>query len=96
MVLREDEVGTLVEGPRKAAICDACVGLAADLVKERSTPEGGDLILDNIGSLATNDPRFAGVLGIVTDAAVAIRKGRIAWSGPSERIPQGLDALPTP
>ena len=91
--LREDEVETLVEGPRRTAICAVCVDLAADLVKERLTPAGGDLILDNIGTLATNDPRFAGVLGIVTDAAVAIRRGRIAWSGPSERIPQGLDAL---
>ena len=91
---REDEVATLVEGPRRTAICDACVALATDLVKERSTPAGGDLILDNIGTLATNDPRFAGVLGVVTDAAVAIRKGRIAWSGPSERIPQGLEILP--
>ena len=91
---REDEVGTLVEGPRRAAICDGCVVLAADLVKERSTPAGGDLILDNVGTLATNDPRFAGVLGVLTEAAVAIRKGRIAWAGPSERMPQGLDTLP--
>lgn len=92
--LREDEVETLVEGARRTAICDACVELAAALVEERTTPAGGDLILDNIGMLATNDPRFAGVLGVITDAAVAIRKGRIAWAGPSERIPQGLDTLP--
>ena len=92
--LREDEVATLVEGPRRTAICDDCVELASELVKERLTPTGGELVLDNIGVLATNDPRFAGVLGVLTDAAVAIRKGRIAWSGPSERLPQGLDTLP--
>lgn len=90
---REDLVGTLIGGPGKTTICEACVALAGDLVKERLTPTG-DMVLDNIGMLATNDPRFAGVLGVVTDAAVAIKRGRIAWSGPSERIPQGLDGLP--
>jgi imidazolonepropionase len=44
--------------------------------------------------LATNDPRFPGVAGLLTDAAVAVRKGKIAWAGPSERLPQGLDPLP--
>ena len=90
---REELVGTLIEGPAKTTICDSCVVLAGDLVKERLTP-AGDMLLDNIGMLATNDPRFSGVLGVVTDAAVAIKRGRIAWSGPSERVPQGLDTLP--
>ena len=90
---RQEFVGTLIEGPGKTAICDGCVDLARDLVKERLTP-AGDMVLDNIGMLATNDPRFAGVLGVVTDAAIAIKRGRIAWSGPTERLPQGLDALP--
>jgi imidazolonepropionase len=90
---RDDEAGALIEAPGKVAICSACVALASDLVKERTTP-AADMVLDNIGVLATNDPRFAGVLGVVTNAAVAIKRGRIAWSGPSERLPQGLDALP--
>ena len=90
---RDDEAGVLIEAPGGVAICGACVSLAGDLVKERTTP-AAEMVLDNIGMLATNDPRFAGVLGVVTNAAVAIKRGRIAWSGPLERLPQGLDTLP--
>ena len=83
----------LVAGAPGAAICDRCVELAAVMVKERLTPVG-DMVLANIGTLATNDPRFPGTLGLVTDAGVAIRRGRIIWAGPAERIPQGLDPVP--
>ena len=90
---REEAARALVAGAPGAAICDRCVQLAAVMVKERLTPVG-DMVLANIGVLATNDPRFPGTLGLVTDAEVAIRRGRIAWAGPAERIPQGLDPLP--
>ena len=89
---REDRVAALISGAGPAAICDECVRLADELVRERTTP-GGDMVLDNIGVLATNDPRFPGAAGLLTDAAVAIRKGKIAWAGPSERLPQGFDSL---
>lgn len=81
-------------GEAGAAICDACVDLAVDLVRERTTPIG-DMVLDNIGALATNTPRFPGLLGLVTDAALAIRNGRVVWAGPAERTPQGLRSLPS-
>lgn len=81
-------------GEAGAAICDACVDLAVDLVRERTTPFG-DMVLDNIGALATNTPRFPGLLGLVTDAALAIRNGRVVWAGPAERTPQGLRSLPS-
>lgn len=90
---REEAAQALVAGAPGAAICDRCVELAAVMVKERVTPVG-DMVLANVGVLATNDPRFPGTLGLVTDAGVAIRRGRIIWAGPSERIPQGLDPLP--
>lgn len=90
---REDRVAALISGSGRAAICDECIGLADELVRERTTPVG-DMVLDHIGVLATNDPRFPGVAGRLTDAAVAVRKGRIAWAGPRERLPQGLDPLP--
>ena len=83
----------MVMGEAGAAICDACVDLAVDLVRERTTPIG-DMVLDNIGALATNTPRFPGLLGLVTDAALAIRNGRVVWAGPAERTPQGLRSLP--
>jgi len=84
----------MVMGEAGAAICDACVDLAVDLVRERTTPIG-DMVLDNIGALATNTPRFPGLLGLVTDAALAIRNGRVVWAGPAERTPQGLRSLPS-
>ena len=90
---REEAAQALVAGAPGAAICDRCVELAAVMVKERLTPIG-DMVLDNIGTLATNDRRFPGILGMVTDAVVAIRRGRVIWAGPAERIPQGLDPLP--
>lgn len=91
---RAEDAGNLILGEAGAAICDACVDLAVDLVREQATPVG-DMVLDNIGALATNNPRFPGVLGLVTDAAVAIRNGRVVWAGPSERTPQGLRSLPS-
>ncbi len=81
-------------GEAGAAICDACVDLAVGLVREQATPIG-NMVLDNIGTLATNDRRFPGLLGLVTNAAVAIRNGLVVWAGPSERTPQGLRSLPS-
>ena len=81
-------------GEAGAAICDACVDLAVGLVREQTTPIG-DMVLDHIGALATNTPRFPGLLGLVTDAALAIRNGRVVWAGPAERTPQGLRSLPS-
>ena len=81
-------------GEAGAAICDACADLAVGLVREQATPIG-DMVLDNIGALATNTPLFPGLLGLVTDAALAIRNGRVVWAGPAERTPQGLRSLPS-
>ncbi len=90
---RQEDAQALIVGDRNTAICDTCIRIADGLVKERLIPTG-DMVLDNIGQLATNNPRFPGVLGLVSNAVVAIRRGRIAWAGPSERLPQGLDPLP--
>lgn len=90
---RAEDARNLVLGETGAAICDGCVDLAVGLLQEQTTPIG-NMVLDNIGALATNNPRFPGVLGLVTDAAVAIRSGRVVWAGPSERTPQGLRSLP--
>lgn len=44
--------------------------------------------LTGIGSLVTNDPHVgAGRLGLMSDAAVVIDDGRIAWIGPSRSCP---------
>jgi len=56
------------------------------------------LLVANIGSLVTNDPRREGLLGVVEDAAVAIVDGVVAWVGLEHDLPvahghlQRLDA----
>ncbi len=90
---REDDAQALVVGSPTSAICDRCIEMAAEMVSERTTPVG-DMVLDNIGTLATNDPRFPGTIGLVTDAIVAVRGDRIIWAGPAERMPQRLASLP--
>ncbi|MFG2293659.1 imidazolonepropionase [Streptomyces sp. NPDC048603] len=44
--------------------------------------------ITNIGSLVTNDPALGeGPLGLVEDAAVVIEGDRIAWAGPTAKVP---------
>jgi len=45
-----------------------------------------DLLLTGIGELVTNDPERNGLLGVVTDAAVAVKDGRVAWVGPETEL----------
>ena len=48
----------------------------------------GSTLITGIGSLVTNDPALgAGPLGPVTDAAVVLDGGRIAWVGPAAAAP---------
>lgn len=48
------------------------------------------LLLDNIGSLVTNDPGVGeGPLGLVRDAAVIFEDGVVAWAGPRSKVPGG-------
>ncbi len=89
----EEQAGVMIGGPGRVAICHECVSLASELVRERTTPVG-DMVLCNIGVLATNDRRFPGVVGRVEGAAVAIRDRSVLWAGPAERLPQGLNHLP--
>lgn len=51
---------------------------------------GGSLLIDNIGSLVTNDPALGqGMLGLVEDAALVVEDGVVTWAGPRPRIPEG-------
>lgn len=55
-----------------------------------------DLLLTGIGELVTNGRDVPGQLGLVHDAAIAIRGGRVAWAGPAADLPsghRGLDSL---
>lgn len=44
-------------------------------------------VLTNIGELVTNDPQADDLLGLVTDAAVVVEGGRVAWVGPAADAP---------
>lgn len=53
-----------------------------------------DLLLTGIGQLVTNDPDREGLLGVVDDAAVAIKDGRVAWVGPADGLLREFRQLP--
>jgi len=52
------------------------------------------LLVFNIGSLATNDPALGGLLGLATDAAVAVVDGLVSWVGPEVDTPADYRNLP--
>ncbi|MFC1438345.1 imidazolonepropionase [Streptacidiphilus sp. N1-10] len=56
----------------------------------------GSTVITGIGSLVTNDPSIGdGPLGLLSDAAVVVADGRIAWVGPAASAPaadEGFDA----
>ena len=57
-------------------------------------PTGGDLLVRGIGELATNDNAHPGTLGVIETAAMAMRDGRVVWTGPETDLPAGLGDLP--
>lgn len=52
-----------------------------------SEPAAGEMVLTGISQLVTNDPAAGDLLGVVDDAAIAIRDGRIAWAGAAKNVP---------
>ena len=53
-----------------------------------------DLLVTGIGELATNAPRSPDLVGVIRDAAVAIRSGRVAWAGAAADLPAEHAGLP--
>lgn len=54
-----------------------------------------DLLVTGIGELATNTPRSPDLVGVIRDAAVAIRAGRVAWAGAAADLPAEHAGLPS-
>lgn len=51
-------------------------------------------LVTGIGELATNDPSLGeGPLGIVTDAALVVTGGDVAWVGPARRAPDADERI---
>jgi imidazolonepropionase len=92
---REDQVNRIVAGPNRVGICDECIELAQEVALPSSRPIGGDLVLTGVGELVTNDRRRSGLLGIVERAAVAMRRGAVAWVGHEADLPNRYFELPT-
>lgn len=84
----------LVVGHGGVAICGDCARLAAELSAETEAESPGDLLLTDIGTLVTNDPRRDGLLGLVEHAAVAIRQGHVTWVGPEDDLPARYREFP--
>ena len=55
----------------------------------------GDLLITGIGELVTNAPEAPEPLGLVDDAAIVIRGGRIAWIGRERGVPKEHRRLKT-
>ena len=47
----------------------------------------GDLLITGIGELVTNAAGSDDLVGLISDAAVAIREGTVAWAGPESGLP---------
>jgi imidazolonepropionase len=48
---------------------------------------GPTTLITGIGELVTNDPARPDLLGLVTDAALLVENGRVAWSGAAGDLP---------
>ncbi|HEX9854539.1 MAG TPA: imidazolonepropionase [Acidimicrobiia bacterium] len=54
-----------------------------------------DLVLTDLSQVVTNDPAHGSRLGIVTDPAIAIVDGTIAWVGKRGELPGDFQAMPS-
>ena len=51
------------------------------------------VLIDNVGTLVTNDPELgAGPLGLIEDAALVFGDGKVEWAGPRKATPEAAAA----
>ncbi len=85
----------LVSGPRGVAICGDCADVALAVVAETSRPDAVDRVITGIGLLVTQDERLGEERwGLIHDAGLVIRLGRITWVGPESALPARYGDLP--
>ena len=90
----QEQAGRLVAGPDRVAICQGCIELAREVALPSARPATGDLVVLGISELVTNDPRSGSRLGVIEDAALAVRDGEVAWVGPGGDLPVRYRDLP--
>ena len=66
--------------------------MSADVVSV--APEVADLLVTGIGELTTNVSTPDDVCGTSHDAAVLVRAGIVAWTGPAADVPDAAFAVP--
>ena len=84
----------VVAGPKGIGICDECATTAHTVAQEALRPQGTERLVTGIGRLMTNNPAWGDSFGVIDEAAVAIRRGRVAWVGAEREIPRQLERLP--
>lgn len=84
----------VVTGPKGVGICHGCAATAHTVAQEALRPHGTDRLVTGISRLMTNDSTWGDTLGIIENAAVAIRKGRVVWVGGNGEIPRQVEDLP--
>ena len=84
----------VVTGPKGVGICNECAATAHTVAQEALRPHGTERLVTGIGRLLTNDSAWGDTFGIIEGAAVAIRRGRVAWVGTEGEIPPQLEDLP--
>lgn len=89
-----DAASYVVAGPKGVSICDECASTAHTVAQEALRPHGTDRLVTGISRLMTNDPSWGSSFGIINNAAVAIRRGRVAWVGAEQQMPPQLAVLP--
>lgn len=88
--------GTVVAGPRNVGICLECAEIAVQVVAETQRPEVVDRLILGAGILVTQDERLGeGPWGVIHDAGMVIRMGRVTWVGPQSAVPTRYRDLPT-
>ena len=86
---------TLVTGPRGVAICGDCADVALAVVEETSRADAVDRVITGIGLLVTQDERLGEERwGLIAEAGLVIRLGRVTWVGPQSSLPARYRELP--
>lgn len=84
---------TCADAASASALTGAGGGSAPALTGADAASAAGDFLLTAIGELTTNVAVHGDPCGTLRGAAVLVRDGMVAWTGPMDAVPSGSDAL---